>query len=59
METVGIEPATSALQGRRSPNVSYIPKAFLARVPANITVLVSREGIEPSTARIKSRRLCH
>ena len=34
VEKAGIEPATSALQGRRSPNVSYIPKVFHARLSA-------------------------
>jgi hypothetical protein len=32
VEKAGIEPAASALQGRRSPNVSYIPKVLLTDV---------------------------
>jgi hypothetical protein len=76
VEKAGIEPATSCLRRRRSPNVSYIPRVvrpcvFEARArcassrrwpPPLLTFAsssVSREGIEPSTARIKSPRLCH
>src|SRR5215212_4463798 len=44
VETAGIEPATSCMRRRRSPNVSYIPKAFLPEVKAQtgtISVTVS------------------
>jgi hypothetical protein len=34
VEKAGIEPAASALQGRRSPNMSYIPSALLSDVKA-------------------------
>ena len=31
METTGVEPATSAVQGRRSPKMSYVPSYLIYR----------------------------
>jgi hypothetical protein len=61
VEKAGIEPAASALQGRRSPNVSYIPNSLQsdvkeARTGNELYLLVhaSRVRFELTSNRIKS-----
>jgi hypothetical protein len=66
VEKAGIEPAASALQGRRSPNVSYIPNALLSALeeararcdlrppPTCLLVHASRVRFELTSNRIKS-----
>ncbi len=62
VELTGIEPATSGVQNRRSPNLSYSPKnwlpGFLRMFNPNFQdyYLVGLSGLEPLTSRLSGVR---